>query len=372
MTYADDYNLRTTSVKFNDIADAIDGSISRQYAPITTGTSSAYIASPTPAWQEYTTSSIIIVTPHVTNAAGATIQINSLPAKELKIAGVAIGAGIIQQGIPTVLAFNGVHFEVLLQNVSIPTGQITAFAGATAPTGWLLCDGTDYATGDYPALHGVIGTTYNKGGEAVGRFRVPDLLRRFAVGKGVDDTLGNAEGGTKAGTAYASRIMSHSHGYAHTHTIQDHQHTVPDHSHAIGTHTHIVNSHSHTVNSHSHPLSDAGAAKLTLDSTDTYASRIGTAAWTRTFTTSPDQAWASSSATHNTGIGLIGNTDAASPGTSLESGSTQGPNAGATTGGVTAFQTNTGEGGVSTNSQSTSTSDSTTLPHLFVNYIIKT
>lgn len=359
MTYADAYNLRTTAVKFNDIADAIDGSISRQYAPITTGTSSAYIAIPTPEWQEYTTSSLIVITPHTTNAAGATIQINSLAAKALKIAGVGIGAGIIQAGVPTLLAYNGTHFEVLLQNISIPTGQVTAFAGSTSPTGWLLCDGTDYAFTDYPALHGVIGTTYNIGGEASNRFRVPDLRRRIPTGKGASDTLGNTEGNNKAGTAYASRSMAHSH-------------TVPDHAHAIGTHTHTVNSHSHTVDSHSHTVNSHGhtagslRAQIGVDlgsATSGIAMALdGTNQWYSTYRWTASGVTTNSPNSNQNSTVIFGSTDtaspgtsSASPGTSSESPGTSAPTTSGVTGGVTAFS-----------------SEPTTQPYIFINYIIKT
>ena len=340
MTYADTYNIRTTSVKFNDVADALDGLTTRQYGATTTGSSSAYIANPTPPWQSYDAASFIVIIPHVTNAAGATIQIspatNGIAAKDLRIAGSAISAGVMQAGIPTILAYTGVYFEVLLQNVAIPAGQINPFAGSTSPVGWLLCDGNTYNTYTYRTLHAVIsnvygGTAYNPGTTdqpaAVTTFQVPDLRRRMAVGRGTSDTLGFTEGGNNTGTAYASRSMSHSH-------------TVPDHSHAIGNHT-------HTVDSHSHPLSNAGGAKISLTSTTLFAGRDGPAtSWTAT-NADTTQAWGGSSSSRSDSIGLIGNTDAASPGTGN-------PNSGATTGGVTAFSTLT-----------------TTPPYLFVNYIIK-
>lgn len=246
MTYTDDFNIRTTSVKFNDVADAIDGVITRQYTT-TTGTSSAYIANPTPAWTSYTTSAIIIVTPHVTNALGATIQLNALAAKEMRIGGVPITAGVLQTGVPTILAYTGTYFEVLLQNVSIPTGQITAYAGSAAPAGWLLCDGEEYPIATYPTLSGVIGTTYNLGTETVDYFRVPDLRRRYPAGKGTSDTLGNAEGGTKAGTAYASRTMSHTH-------------TVKAHYHGMGTGATLSVDISHTHSSGSAVSGSIGGA----------------------------------------------------------------------------------------------------------------
>ena len=363
MTYADDFNIRTTSVKFNDVADAVDGVITRQYAT-TTGTSSSYIASPTPAWQSYVTSAIIIITPHTTNAAGATIQLNALAAKDMKIGGVAIPAGVLQTGVPTILAYTGTYFEVLLQSITVPVGQITAYAGSTSPTGWLLCDATSYNTYTYRTLHAVIsntygGTAYNPGTTdqpgAVTTFQVPDLLRRSPVGKGASDTLGGSDG-----VAYASRSMSHSHTISHTHTIPAHRHTVPGHVHGL-------NSHTHTVNSHSHPLSGAGGAKISLTSTTLFAGRDGPGtSWTAT-NADTTQSWGGSSSSRSDSVGLIGNTDSAGTGTG-------GPNV-STTGGASAdntgFLTNTAEGAVTTDSQSTTASGTTTQPYLFVNYIIK-
>jgi microcystin-dependent protein len=286
----------------------------------------------------------------------------------LKIGGAAIAAGVLQANIPTIMAYTGTYFEVLLQNVSIPIGQISAFAGASAPTGWLLCDGSSQSTtGPYAALHGVIGYTYGGSG---GSFNIPDLLRRAPVGKGASDTLGSSDG-----VAYASRSMSHNHTIGHTHTIPNHQHTVPSHQHDIGTHTHTVNSHGHTVNAHGHTLSDAGYALMYLQNATpgVWAARrlvTGVNTWTATAggTTSTI---GGDSGTYSRAIALGGSTDLASPGTSSESPGTGGPQTSNVTGGVTAFLTNAGEGGVTTNSQSTSTSGANTQQHLFVNYIIK-
>lgn len=368
MTYADNYNIRTTSVKFNDVGDALDGLITRNYAGLTTGTSTTYLASPTPAWDAYTTSGLVVIIPHVTNTGAATINISGLGAKDLRIGGSAIAAGVLQQNIPTIMAYTGSVFEVLLQNVSIPIGQISAFAGASAPTGWLLCDGSSQSTtGTYAALYGVIGYTYGGSGAS---FNVPDLLRRSPVGKGSGDTLGGSDG-----VVYASRSMSHTHSISHTHTTPNHQHTVPSHAHDIGTHTHTVNSHAHTVNSHSHPLSDTGYALLHLSNgtPGTWSARrltTGVNTWTAT-AGGTNLNIAADTATYSRAIALGGSTDAASPGTSSETPGTGAPQTSSVTGGVTAFLTNTGEGGVTTNSQSTSTSGANTDQHLFVNYIIK-
>lgn len=75
----------------------------------------------------------------------------------------------------------------------VPTGTIVPFAGSSAPTGWLLCDGGQYSTSSYSTLYTVIGTTYGGGN---GSFKVPDLRGRMPVGKnqGAFSVLGRTGG----------------------------------------------------------------------------------------------------------------------------------------------------------------------------------
>mgnify|MGYP001791382465 FL=1 len=75
----------------------------------------------------------------------------------------------------------------------VPTGTIVPFAGYSAPTGWLLCDGGQYSASSYSALYAVIGTTY---GGANGSFLVPDLRGKMPVGKnqGTFSALGRTGG----------------------------------------------------------------------------------------------------------------------------------------------------------------------------------
>jgi hypothetical protein len=54
------------------------------------------------------------------------------------------------------------------------TGAIIPYAGSTAPSGWIFCDGTEYArAGQYNLLYGVIGTKF--GYLSTGTFTVPNL-----------------------------------------------------------------------------------------------------------------------------------------------------------------------------------------------------
>lgn len=73
-----------------------------------------------------------------------------------------------------------------------PVGRVTSFAGATAPSGWLLCYGQAVPrsgpTG-YPELFFIIGTTYGSGDGST-TFNLPDLRGRTIYGK--DDMGGSA------------------------------------------------------------------------------------------------------------------------------------------------------------------------------------
>jgi len=89
---------------------------------------------------------------------------------------------------------------------ALPAGIVLPFGGATAPSGTLLCDGTQYLQSDYVRLAGVIGTTF--GGDAT-HFNVPDLRGRTIAFKGLHSdvaTIGNSDG-----AAAANRRPKHQH-----------------------------------------------------------------------------------------------------------------------------------------------------------------
>jgi microcystin-dependent protein len=130
-------------------------------------------------------------------------------------------------------------------------GVITAFAGATAPTGWLLCDGSQISRSTYGALDGVLGETYGTytdGSGGVGRshLRLPDLRGRATVGAGtlVGDG-GSGVSGAVTGAASAEVLPGATAG-TETVTITA---SVPTHTHTVtggGAHTHTITNTSHT------------------------------------------------------------------------------------------------------------------------------
>lgn len=84
-----------------------------------------------------------------------------------------------------------------------PVGTVVAYAGATAPAGWLMCDGTSYKKSLYPALAAVLGVT----GE---NFTVPDLRGRFLMGASASHPRAQT-GGEEAHTLTEAEMPAHAH-----------------------------------------------------------------------------------------------------------------------------------------------------------------
>jgi len=99
--------------------------------------------------------------------------------------------------------------------IGIPSGIICPYAGSSAPSGWLLCDGTtgkdSIADPTLAGLYAVIGTTY--GGVDAEDFDLPDLRERVPVGLkgGGTFTPLAATGGVEEHTLTESEMPSHSH-----------------------------------------------------------------------------------------------------------------------------------------------------------------
>lgn len=92
------------------------------------------------------------------------------------------------------------------------TGFIQMFAGSSAPTGWLICDGSAISRTTYADLYNVIGTIYGTGDGST-TFNIPDLRGRIGVGESSDtefNTLGKT-GGSKTHILTIDEMPSHTH-----------------------------------------------------------------------------------------------------------------------------------------------------------------
>jgi microcystin-dependent protein len=122
-----------------------------------------------------------------------------------------------------------------INNGSVPSGTVIAYAGSTLPPGWLLCDGSAVNRTEYANLFTAIGINHG-GGDGINTFNLPDYRGRFL--RGVDansahdpdsasrtglqpsNTAGPGNLGDQVGSYQASAFASHTHsvtdpGHAH-------------------------------------------------------------------------------------------------------------------------------------------------------------
>ncbi|MDR3227754.1 MAG: tail fiber protein [Prevotellaceae bacterium] len=99
-----------------------------------------------------------------------------------------------------------------------PLGIVQMWAGGvdaqSMPENYMLCNGTELLSTEYPALYAKIGRIHTPTTVAQGRFRLPDLRSRFITGYNSDETDYNAiakTGGEKAHQLSISEIPSHAH-----------------------------------------------------------------------------------------------------------------------------------------------------------------
>ena len=81
--------------------------------------------------------------------------------------------------------------DAFVADLAVPIGAILPYAGAEAPYGYILCDGSEIERTKYSDLFDVVGTTFNGTTplNGVNTFKVPDLRGRFPLGK---DNMDNA------------------------------------------------------------------------------------------------------------------------------------------------------------------------------------
>ena len=110
---------------------------------------------------------------------------------------------------------------------STPVGALQAYAGTSAPTGWLMAYGQAISRSTYSGLYTVIGTTYGNGDGST-TFNLPDLRGR--VPAGVDNMGGSAASRLTSTVLSASNTLGAT-GGVETVTLTSAQSGVPAHGH---------------------------------------------------------------------------------------------------------------------------------------------
>jgi microcystin-dependent protein len=117
----------------------------------------------------------------------------------------------------------------------MPTGVVMPFAGSSAPSGYLLCDGSAISRSTYADLFSVIGTSYGVG-DTTTTFNLPDMRGRVPAGK---DNMGGSAASRLTGTTMSPNGTTlGATGGEQTHSLVIGE--IPSHDHGGGSHVHSM------------------------------------------------------------------------------------------------------------------------------------
>ena len=172
--------------------DDISGAIS------TGGTSTAYTVTSNQVFSSLATmaNKVIAFTPHATNGATVTLNVDGLGAKPLRSAqSVELVAGTLVAGTPYTCLYNNSDAVFYLRDFYVnpyvvPVGAFLDYSGTTAPnSSFVLPYGQAISRTTYSVYFGIVSTTYGVG-DGSSTFNVPDLRGRVVAGK--DDMGGSS------------------------------------------------------------------------------------------------------------------------------------------------------------------------------------
>jgi microcystin-dependent protein len=185
-------------------------------ATLTSGTSTAYTLS---TWQLFDSlahldGAMLAFTPHATNGAVVTLNVDSTGAKPLRPApSVELPSGTLIQGTPYVATYNGSDGAFYLQGgvsnpYNIPVGGLLPYVGGASPnSAFALPYGQAISRATYGALFSIISTTFGSGDGST-TFNLPDLRGRVIAGL---DNMGGSSA-SRLSTAMTSTSMGNTGG----------------------------------------------------------------------------------------------------------------------------------------------------------------
>ena len=158
----------------------------------------------------------------------------------------------------------------------IPPGTIVMTGSNTAPSGWLICNGSAVDRTQYAELFAAISTTFGAGNGTT-TFNLPDMRGRVAAGVGTGTGGGaSGTGAPTGGTALAAVSLSGWFGTndvtltsaqipAHTHPITDPGHTHGQNGGTGGPEATRLTSDTHDTPTNSADPTDSATTGITVN-----------------------------------------------------------------------------------------------------------
>lgn len=223
----------------NDIAGGV----------VTAGTSTAYTLA---TYQVFNTlanmnAAMVAFTPHATNGATVTLNVDGLGAKPLRYGpSLELQSGVLIQGTPYVATYNNSDGAFYLQGgfanpYGIPLGGLLPYTAPSAPnSAFVLTFGQAISRTTYATYFALVGTNFGAGDGST-TFNVPDLRGRAIFG--VDNMGGSAAGRITAAGGNFDGTQFGQVGGAQNHTLTTAE--MPAHAHPGSSltdpgHTHSV------------------------------------------------------------------------------------------------------------------------------------
>jgi len=115
---------------------------------------------------------------------------------------------LAENAVKTIKIENGAVTQEKASNMLVPAGAVLPFAMNSAPTGWLVANGSAVSRTTYAALFAAIGSSGYGVGDGSTTFNLPDLRGYFVRGAG---TNGDGTGSGAFGVKQADDFASHQH-----------------------------------------------------------------------------------------------------------------------------------------------------------------
>jgi len=202
------------------------------------GTANVYTATFIPAIPALTDGIKFRFKANVANTGASTLNASSLGVKPIVnwygnplVGGEIIANGNIEVTYNT--SFNSGNGAWVIENTIAlpPVGSTMRWKTASAPAGWLVCNGAAVSRTVYAALFALLGTTYGAG-DGSSTFNLPNSTDRMNIGAGNLYNLGST-GGSPNTTLSTTNLPSHNHSASVT--DPGHFHGVPGTYTAAGT-----------------------------------------------------------------------------------------------------------------------------------------